>query len=440
VSALGAALAALALAQPGGPGPRAVAPDYGLDPEPWNGLGYLLTTAEEAKVELAMVPSLDLSAIAPDDTLVIVYPTVELPVDDLYSFVDSGGYLVVIDDFGTAGPLLARAGIARSEHGPTTAGRLYEAQPGLPIVEPAGEHFLFFNVEEVVANYPAVLAASGADARPILSFDGGSEHLIVESPIGSGALLAIADPSLFLNEMQRRFYGNKQLAANVMRFYCQKEPCHVKLLMPGGGFSGHYDAARHRLGTLPKDLEEAIAALDEAVAEASETLTTPPWAWLVLALSSGIGLVVGLLALARLRRPAAVPLGADLAPRGLPPSLDEAKGLVQQRLEADFSGMSSTLADQGLDLIKVYDLESLARDPAQLQPRDRQHLADAVLRVRAEAVSLQSRQPPVVSADRFLRLFADVEILARWARGRRRVRIPASRSTARPRVETTFID
>ncbi|MCC6620465.1 MAG: hypothetical protein IT385_04380 [Deltaproteobacteria bacterium] len=422
VGALTTTVAALGLAQPG------PAADYGLSPEPWNGLGYLITTAEEAKVVLEVVPSVDLSALSPDETLFLVYPTAPLAIDDLVAYVDAGGSLVVADDFGTSAPLLARVGIQRSARGPTEHHNFFSEQSHLPMLTPAGEHFLFFNVEHIVANHPATLsvapgaAGPSSGVRPILSFDGGREHLIVESPHGSGAVLAIADASLFLNEMQRRFYGNKQLAANVLRFYCQREPCRVRLLMPGGGFSGRFDPAKHRLGTLPRDLEEAIAGLDEALAELEQLLATPPWAWAVLALTGALTLALALGALARFRRPITMPIAADLAPRGLPPSLDEAAGLVQQRLEADFAGMSQTLADQGLELIRVYDLEAVARSDTTPSARERQQLADAVLRVRAEAVSLQARQPPVVSADRFLRLHSDVELLTRWARGRRRVR------------------
>jgi len=419
--------------------PAAPTGDYGLSPDPWNGLGYLLTTAEEAKVALEIVPDIDLSSISPDETVLLVYPTTPLPVDDLLAFVDSGGSLLVADDFGTAGPLLSRLDVTRSARGPSEQRHFHAEETHLPVLRPAGEHFLFFNVDEIVANHPATLTSSSPTVRPILSFDGGREHLIVEAPHGSGAVLAIADASIFLNEMQRRFYGNKQLAANVMRFYCQHEPCRVKLLIPGGGFSGRFDPAKHRLGTLPRDVEEAVTAIDLALADLSERLASPPLAWAVYALGAFLALVLALAALARFRRPITLPIAQDLAPRGLPPSLDEAAGLVQQRLEADFAGMSQTLADQGLELIRVYDLEAVAKAEGTPAPtaavtavgaRERQHLADALLRVRAEAVSLQSRQPPIVSADRFLRLHADVELLARWARGRRRVKAP--QAPARP--------
>lgn len=399
--------------------------DYSLDPEAWNGIGYLMTTADEAHVRLEIEPSLDLDTLEPDDAVVLVYPTTELPVADLLAFVDSGGYLVVADDHGTSRPLLDAVGIALDPRGPTTHGKTFEDLDGLPILKPSGEHFLFFNIEEVVANYPAVLRTAARDTRPILSFDGGREHLIVEAPRGSGALLAIADPSIFLNEMQRRFYGNKQLAANVLRFYCQREPCRARLLLPGGQLTGHYDARKHRLGTLPRDLEEAIAALDEALAEASLTMAEPPWAWGIAGLAALLALVLALRAIARFRRPVPVPFPAGDAHPGEAPALGEARGLVLQRVEADFAGMAQTLGDQGEDLVAIYDLEALARDGGGLAPRDRQALADAMLRVRAEAVSLRSRQPPVVSAERFLRLHADVELLSHFSRGRRRVRVPA---------------
>ncbi|MFO0750650.1 MAG: Ig-like domain-containing protein [Myxococcota bacterium] len=439
VSAL-AVMAALVLGQPaGGPavgGGAQAEPgqpkDYALDADSWNGLGYLMTTAQEARVDLQILPSLDLDSIEPDDTVFLLYPTVALPVDDLMAFVDSGGFLVVADDHGTSGPLLAAAGIELDARGPTQHGRSYQDLEGLPILRPSGQHFLFFNVDEVVANYPAVLRTQSRDVRPILSFDGGREHLIVESPQGSGALLAIGDPSMFLNEMQRRFYGNKQLAANVLRFYCQREPCRARMLLPGGQLTGHYDARKHRLGTLPRDLEEAIQTVDDALADFSETLAEPPWAWIVAGVAALIALVLGLRAIARFRRPVAVPIPSDGQTRGSPPALDEARGLVSQRVEADFGGMAQTLGEQGQDLIRAYDLEGVVKDEAALGPRERQVLADAMLRVRAEAASLRSRQPPVVSADRFLKLHADVELLTRFSRGRRRVRVAPSRTSSRP--------
>lgn len=411
------------------------APDYQLDPEPWNGLGYLATTATEAKVELTTTTSLDLAALAPDDTIILVYPTAQLPIEDLLAFVDTGGFLVVADDFGSTEPLLARAGIGRVPAPPPAPNqRLVEGQPGLPILTPAGEHFLFFRVEEVVANHPAALVTTSPAAqtvRPILSFPDGTHHLIAESPLGDGALLAIADPSILLNEMQRRYYGNKQLAANVLRYYCKREPCKATLLLPGGSFTGHFDAASHRLGTLPKDLREAIDALDESLADASEALATPPIAWFVVLAAAAVGIVLGLFAVARFRRPAAMPL-PSMSPADLQaPALEEARGLVTQRFEADFGNMAETLANHGLDLIGAYDLEKLAHDPkaSDLSPRDKQHLGDAVLRVRSEAASLHSHKSPVVPAERFLRLFADVDLLQRFARGRRRARPGASPAT-----------
>lgn len=421
-------LAHAALAQPAPTGsdqPK----DYSLDAEPWNGLGYLLTTASEARVDLQVTPSLDLDTLEPDDTVFIIYPTGPLPVDDLLAFVDSGGYLVVADDHGSSGPLLAAAGLDLDPRGPTQHGRSYHDLEGLPVLRPSGQHFLFFNVDEIVANYPGVLRARTTDIRPILSFDGGREHLIAESPLGSGSLLAISDPSLFLNEMQRRFYGNKQLAANVLRFYCQREPCRARLLAPGSKLTGHYDARKHRLGTLPRDLEEAIASIDDALADASEQLAEPPWAWAVAGVAGLLALVLALRAIARFRRPMVVPIPPDGQHKNLAPSLDEARGLVQQRLEADFGSMAQTLGEQGQDLIAAYDLAAVAKDEAALGARERQMLADAMLRVRAEAASLRSRQPPAVSADRFLKLHADVDILTRFARGRRRVRVAQARQS-----------
>lgn len=403
--------------------------DYDLDPDRWNGLGYLLTTAAEARVTLDTEPAIDLAALEPDDVLVILYPTRPLPVDDLLAFVDSGGYVVLADDHGAARPLLERLGIGRREAGPSSHLAYWDHQEGFALMRPAGKHFLFYNVDEVVANYPASLTISSPNPAlvPVLSYDGGREHFAIEASLGRGKLLALADPSIFLNDMLRRFYGDKQFIANALRVYCQREPCAARLIGPDATWSGRFDAERARLGGLPKEIEARVDELDEVLAELSAEAAVPPVA-VVIALLAGAALV---LVMARVRGRERLGVGGlvpSVPSQISSPALDDARGLVAQRGEADFSHLALSLGEFALERARKADLEALVRrpdpepppiaDPTRTTsaasppaPTERDRLRAALLRVQTETASLRSQQPTVWSADRFLRLYDDVQVL-----------------------------
>ncbi len=406
--------------------------DYDLDPDRWNGLGYLVTTADEARVTLDVSNAIDLAALEPDDVMIILYPTGPLPVDDLLAFIESGGYVVLADDQGQSQALLERVGITRRD-APAGHMSFWDEQEGFPMLRPSGEHFLFYNVDEVVANYPAALqvATPGANIKPILSYDGGRDHFAIEVELGGGKLLAIADPSIFLNDMLRRFYGDKQFVANALRLYCQREPCSARLARPGVVFDNNFDADRARLGGLPKDIEARVEEVNEAIGQFSAEVAEPPYAPIIAAA------LLALLALyaARVRgreRVGVVALVPSLPSQVSSPALDDARGLVAQRGEADFSHLAQALGEFALERARRVDLDVYARsahaegesesraagqraDPRRPRPEaaNADQLRAALLRVQSETASLQSRQPPIWSADRFLRLHDDVQVLLR---------------------------
>ncbi len=394
--------------------------DYATDSDAWNGLGYLLETAREAKVDVELTAELDLSRLRPSYTLLWLYPTQDLPVDALLDYVEDGGHLIVADDHGRADALFARLGIERRPHGPTVHSRWYQGQEGLPIAVPDHKHFLFFNVEEVVSNHPAVL--SGAGER-VLGFDVASERLVVEVQHGRGAVLAIADPSLFTNEMLRRFYGNKQFAANVMRLYCEQDPCRLRLLGPTTTAQGTYRRGAGPMGGLARTLDEGLETLDETIGALSRKLAERPWAFGVAGVVLLVALALGLVMLARGRRPHRMPhLSAPAA--GGPPPTEEAVGYAANRAEADFVVLAQTLLERVEHLRARGLLRSLTDEAAGAAgPSDERELArGALLRIDREAASLLAPEPPVVTADRFERLYDNVRLVTRWAdqRGRGR--------------------
>lgn len=405
-------------------GSAANARDYDLDPDRWNGLGYLVTTAEEARVTMDVSNVVDLATLEPDDVLIILYPTSPLPVDDLLAFIESGGYIVLADDQGQSTPLLERVGITRRD-APAGHMSFWDEQEGFPKLRPSGEHFLFYNVDEVVANYPAALqvATAGPNIKPILSYDGGRDHFAIEVERGGGKLLVVADPSIFLNDMLRRFYGDKQFVANALRLYCQREPCAARLVRPGATFDNNFDADRARLGGLPRDIEARVEEVNEAVGIFSAEVAEPPYAPIIAA----VLLVLLVLYVARVRgreRVNVVALVPSLPGQVSSPALDDARGLVAQRGEADFSHLAQALGEFALERARRVDLDGYARaahdhaagdvDPTtRAASMQADQLRAALLRVQSETASLQSRQPPIWSADRFLRLHDDVQVLLR---------------------------
>lgn len=420
-----ALVAALLAALTVGP---ARAKDYDLDPDRWNGLGYLVTTADEARVKLDVATTVDLGALEPEDVLLVLYPTTPLPVDELLAFVDSGGYLLLADDQGTSAPLMERLGVTRHDAGPTGQLAFWDHQEGFPLLHPAGKHFLFYNVQDVVANYPAALTvpAPSEAVHPILSFDGGREHFAVEVEHGDGKVLVVADPSIFLNDMLRRFYGDKQFAANALRLYCSREPCAARLVPPGATWTGTFDRERARLGGLPKEIEARVAELNEVLAAVSAAAAEPPWSLAIAGVLGAIVLAFAARALSR-ERVRVAGLVPSLPAQVSSPALDEARGLVAQRAEADFSHLALTLGEHALDRAGRVELEAFARLPN--DSPEREVLRGALLRVQAETASLRARQPPVWSADRFLRLHDDVQVLSRHLAEAGRHRRAAERRT-----------
>lgn len=399
--------------------------DYDPVDGPWNGVGYLVTTGAEARVEVEVLADLPLDELSPDDVLLWLYPQAPVPVDDLLAFITDGGRLVVADDHGGADTLLAAVGVTRLDRGPTSHRRWFDGADGFPILVARDDHFLFFNVDEIVANHPSVLALTG-EGRPIVSFDGtgepGGEHLVVERPLGRGALLAIADPSIFLNQMLRRFYGNKQFAANVLRIYCRAEPCRIKLLLPTTRATSRYAPDHGRLGPIPRLVERGATALNEALASLSALIATPAW---TVALAIAIGLFAGLLLALGLAAWRARPTSPTLEP-GVPahsPVVVEARGLSAGRGDADFGELSRALVDRAERLLAARPLagwiDGHAPPPAGESEATLHAARAAALRVRQDAASLRSTLPAAISSERFVRLFDDVQALARFGGTRR---------------------
>ena len=380
-------------------GHNGLAADYSGDKELWNGLGYLAQTASEAKVDLETTDQLNWRKVSPKDNLLLLYPQNTIPVADIMRFVGDGGDLIIADDFGSSDALLKAIGIKRQKPKLASHRTFYDGNEAFPTLSPQGESFLFYNVTEVATNHP--MALSG-DAAPVLSFSE-DEHLIMQKSIGSGRILVLADPSMLLNDMLRRVYGNKQFAANVLRVYCDTEPCNVILAAPNTVHSGTYRARSSPMARMADLFDEAGLHVNQVLREIDGFLQTWPgqdmlaWALLIACLlGASAGFAKGRL------RPARPP--AELGPARSPETL-RVVGLAGAHTEADFGVYARHLVaevdaallsagERGIERVKSEDI-----------------VYAALLRFQGERSSLRALTPPIIGAERFLRLYHDVQAI-----------------------------
>jgi hypothetical protein len=167
--------------------------DYDPRSSEWHGLGQLLAIAEEVGAIVETPDRLDVGTLRPDDALLVVYPTRELPVAGLAGFLRAGGRLALADDFGQGDDLLNLYRISRQEPTAVDAPRLRGNQD-LLVASPGDPHILTDGVSAVVANHPQTVYH--AELQPILAFGRRPGNAVVlAGAVGEGRLVAIADPS-----------------------------------------------------------------------------------------------------------------------------------------------------------------------------------------------------------------------------------------------------
>ena len=383
--------------------------DYDVASKAWNGLSYLKSTAGEAKVDLDVERRLDLNRLRHTDVVLAIYPSDKFPTRELVRFVRDGGSLVVADDFGGSADIARAVGLTRVSERPSQHRQHFENWTYLPEFKPPQRHFLFFNTRSIVANHPAAFRGKG-DA--IVSFGGGEEHLVVERSLGRGKLLLIADASIFLNQMLRQFYGNKQFAANVLRLYCDADPCRVRLVTPATTYSGKYQMLGSALGAVSRVFNDAGSAIDRALVDLDREATQAPSnTVLVWALLIG-GVLVILLAIGGARQRVLTP---SMARAGSleGPWEQSLRALAQAPQEANFHALTAVL------IREVKQARARRESLAELSSTSRQagqaETWAALQRIDAEAVSFTTTTATNISAERFMQLYRDTQTVLMYA-------------------------
>ena len=299
---LASAAAAMILFGAAQPAAATAGDDFAPASDAWNALGYLSATAAEANVKLEIRAALDWADLHERQILFVIAPKAGLSGEmrrQLSAFLAAGGRLIVADDFRAGDSWVRPFGLRFSDRPGPVAGHDADRRY-LPVLKAVEEpeladrpapmnRFLGFEVSQVVLNHPAALihgsvAQQGwrhVNRGPYLD---GVRAWLVEAIGPAGRVLAIADSSLFINSMLTRYRGNKQFAANVMRYYCvEGRPCEVVLLANLSELAGTFHprgAEEVGPGRRRGDVREMIArAFDRLARTLRSPLLRPLW-WL----------------------------------------------------------------------------------------------------------------------------------------------------------------
>ena len=267
-----------------------------LDPNgtDWEGLSQLVRLAQEelGPGRVVLATRLDLNRLKAADALLLVHPERELDTDELFSFVDAGGRIALLDDFGTGDRLLAALGSRRVDL-PEHPSSMLRAHPSLAVADSVGVHPLVHDVTRVVTNHATGIA--GGPLRPLLVVRSKLDAVVVAgaSVIGKGRIVVVGDSSVAMNAMLR-FPGNRSLASALLA-YCgpaadseASNDGEGKLYLLANDFvmSGGFGGRSWRTRT-----QAALGRMAEAAEDALRR-GMPPTLTYLFAIAVGIGVVV----------------------------------------------------------------------------------------------------------------------------------------------------
>jgi hypothetical protein len=195
----------------------------------WNGLRQ---SAREFGV--VGIASLDRLPDQPRGTALVVIPYFApspADLDLLKRYVEGGGVLILMADFGAGNAVLAHLGVRARLGGQVLADPLFNHRnPRFPRVSEFPPGPLAEGVGSLVLNHATVIAEAGgmtvaATSSPVSYVDangngrrdagepGGPHAVAAVGPVGAGSLVLVSDPSILLNSMldlgdNRRFVQN----------------------------------------------------------------------------------------------------------------------------------------------------------------------------------------------------------------------------------------
>ncbi len=242
-------------------------PDYDPQSRTWSGTSELVRIAAEAEVELRPTTTLDWGQLPRGGALLVLHPRNSLGLADVSAFLDDGGRVAWLDDFG-ASEEFWRWFQFRSEPVLEGVPRAPEL-PELLVARPRMAHPLTVGVDALVTNLPMALAHPRL--RPVFDFAGRGQGLLLVGQIRAGKLVVAGDPSVLINTMMR-FPGNRQFAHNLLAFLAARPGGRVTMVYGDVRVRGQWQGrtrARTRRREAVNTLNTAFRSLSDALGSTS---------------------------------------------------------------------------------------------------------------------------------------------------------------------------
>ena len=197
--------------------------DLFIENSRWNGLSEFYMDIEPIRVH----SSDRIRVLESNSTLFILGPSRDFTLDEVDAvkgYLESGGRVVLADDFGTGNQLLSGLGVDSRFSGELLFDSVfYKVRPEFPRLL----NFTTFDVKEVVLNYATVLSVGNGmqvleSSSPLSYIDSNGTIIPSSYPVlgwvsyGNGRLFLLSDSSVFINTMIDEPYNRVLLHELVM--------------------------------------------------------------------------------------------------------------------------------------------------------------------------------------------------------------------------------
>ncbi|EHR79117.1 hypothetical protein OCC_01269 [Thermococcus litoralis DSM 5473] len=197
--------------------------DFSVFNTNWNGaskFGKLLYEESRVVPVITSYNSFDLSERK--GVLLILGPDMRyspLEVGEVKNFLNNGGTLVLIDDFGTGNDILEGLNLSARFLGITPIDVFYSKNYNFPEVVRILDPQLGIGVDKLILNVPsAIIGANGSIYTSKVTVVGNNQRelpVMSEVKYGKGKIILFADPSVFINDM---FDENEPFIRNFVRY------------------------------------------------------------------------------------------------------------------------------------------------------------------------------------------------------------------------------
>jgi hypothetical protein len=223
--------------------------DFNLGNPSWNGFSQLSGMSSRPLYSMS-----ELDGLGAGDTLLIVSPGINYTPAEagtVAKFLQSGGSVIVMDDFGEANSLLDALNSPITIYNvPVAEYENYHINHSLPVIKSFNPSAETANVSQLIMNHPASVNASGAayvlastsnrawlDANNNGRLDGqevmGTYDVAAIAEYGNGRLIVISDPDLCINSMLD-LGDNRIFLSNILRGDIWIDVSHGRDLTPLG--------------------------------------------------------------------------------------------------------------------------------------------------------------------------------------------------------------